>query len=170
MNLGRMLGSGLDNQIFGAKLEASFSISVDGRFFQTDVCSGPHPPASSYRTHMLSRWGGRAALVPIGIRLGTNSVDPIFYDTQSHTKGKPRLRGGWCHPRYHLPLTSPTSSHTDSSTFSYPVASPPPLSKLAIDNQFLLGRRPCSVELCWRRWRRVGIVECLKQPVWILLT
>lgn len=57
------------------------SIAVDGQIFQTDVYAASHPPASSPRHHKLSGWGGRAVVVLIGIRLGIDGVNPIYYDT-----------------------------------------------------------------------------------------
>ena len=63
--------------------EASLGISVavDGQIFQTDVYSASHPPTQSPRPRKLSRWGGRAVVVLIGIRLGLEGVNPIYYDT-----------------------------------------------------------------------------------------
>jgi cysteine protease ATG4 len=63
--------------------EASLGISVavDGQIFQTDVYSASHPPANSPRARKLSTWGGRAVVVLIGIRLGIDGVNPIYYDT-----------------------------------------------------------------------------------------
>lgn len=63
--------------------EASLGISVavDSQIFQSDVYSASHPPASSPRPRKLSRWGERAVVVLIGIRLGIDGVNPIYYDT-----------------------------------------------------------------------------------------
>ena len=63
--------------------EASLGISVavDGQIFQTDVYSASHPPTQSPRPRKLSRWGGRAVVVLIGIRLGIDGVNPIYYET-----------------------------------------------------------------------------------------
>jgi len=63
--------------------EASLGISVavDGQIFQTDVYSASHSPTQSPRPRKLSRWGDRAVVVLIGIRLGLDGVNPIYYDT-----------------------------------------------------------------------------------------
>ncbi len=57
------------------------SIAVDGQIFQTDVYSASHPPSSSPRPRKDLRWGERAVVVLIGIRLGIDGVNPIYYDT-----------------------------------------------------------------------------------------
>jgi hypothetical protein len=57
------------------------SIAVDGQIFQTDVYSASHPPGGSPRPRKLSTWGDRAVVVLIGIRLGLDGVNPIYYDT-----------------------------------------------------------------------------------------
>lgn len=63
--------------------EASLGISVavDSQIFQSDVYSASHSPTSSPRPRKLSRWGERAVVVLIGIRLGIDGVNPIYYDT-----------------------------------------------------------------------------------------
>ena len=57
------------------------SVAVDSQIFQTDVYSASHPPTQSPRPRKLSRWGGRAVVVLIGIRLGIDGVNPIYYET-----------------------------------------------------------------------------------------
>lgn len=169
--------------------EASLGISVavDGQIFQTDVYSASHSPTQSPRPRKLSRWGDRAVVVLIGIRLGLDGVNPIYYDTikalytlpqsvgiaggrpsssyyfvgsQSdnlfyldphHSRATIPLRplphsaerergipirqatperGSVSPPGHHRSPTSPASSRTGSSTFSYhATASPSPLSK-----------------------------------------
>ncbi|KAI0294162.1 hypothetical protein BC826DRAFT_352534 [Russula brevipes] len=169
--------------------EASLGISVavDSQIFQTDVYSASHPPTASPHSRKLSTWGERAVVVLIGIRLGLDGVNPIYYDTikalyafpQSigiaggrpsssyyfvgsqadnlfyldphhtrtaiplrlppHTAERERAiptrqatpeRGSVSPPGHHRSPTSPASSRTGSSTFSYrPPTSPSPLSK-----------------------------------------
>ncbi|KAI0245661.1 hypothetical protein BJV78DRAFT_1287349 [Lactifluus subvellereus] len=162
------------------------SVAVDSQIFQTDVYSASHPPGSS-PPRKLSRWGGRAVVVLIGIRLGLDGVNPIYYDTikalytfpQSigiaggrpsssyyfvgsqadnlfyldphHSRSAIPLRlpplaaerdrgipirqrtperASVSPPGHHRSPTSPASSRTGSSTFSYRApASPSPLSK-----------------------------------------
>ncbi|KAH9016405.1 hypothetical protein EDB83DRAFT_2508558 [Lactarius deliciosus] len=197
--------------------EASLGISVavDGQIFQTDVYSASHPPTQSPRPRKLSRWGGRAVVVLIGIRLGLDGVNPIYYETikalytfpqlvgiaggrpassyyfvgtqadnlfyldphhsratiplrpppQSAEGERERERGipirqatperGSVSPTgHHRSPTSPASSRTGSSTFSYHATpSPSPLSKEAVDEQLLLGRRTRSLALYRREWR-----------------
>ena len=57
------------------------SVAVDGQIFQTDVYSASHSPTQSPRPRKLSRWGDRAVVVLIGIRLGIEGVNPIYYET-----------------------------------------------------------------------------------------
>ncbi|KAA1476293.1 hypothetical protein DENSPDRAFT_784808 [Dentipellis sp. KUC8613] len=60
------------------------AVAVDSQIFQTDVYSASHPPisaATSPKRGRSSTWGGRAVLVLIGIRLGLDGVNPIYYDT-----------------------------------------------------------------------------------------
>ena len=70
-------------QIFGSKLprDVAISAAVDSQIFQTDVYSVSRPRTQSPRPHKLSRWGGRAVVVFICIRLGIDGVNPIHYDT-----------------------------------------------------------------------------------------
>lgn len=66
------------------------SIAVDGSVYQSDVYSASSPvigsPTSSSRDGHRRRkgergWGGRAVLVLVGIRLGIDGVNPIYYET-----------------------------------------------------------------------------------------
>jgi hypothetical protein len=57
------------------------SIAVDGQIFQTEVYSASHSPTQSPRPRKLSTWGDRAVVVLIGIRLGIEGVNPIYYET-----------------------------------------------------------------------------------------
>ncbi|KAI0320566.1 hypothetical protein OF83DRAFT_1258250 [Amylostereum chailletii] len=56
------------------------SVAVDGQIFQTDVYAASHPPQHPLKRKYTS-WGGRAVLVLIGVRLGLDGVNPIYYDT-----------------------------------------------------------------------------------------
>jgi Peptidase family C54 len=64
------------------------SVAVDRQIFQTDVYSASYPPGSSSRPRKLSRWGERAVVALIGIRLGLDGINPIYYD-------KTKVRGGF---------------------------------------------------------------------------
>jgi hypothetical protein len=74
-------------QIFGpnhprnTETSLDFLVAVDGQVFQTDVYSASHPPTQSPRPRRLSRWGGRGIVVLIGIRLGIDGVNPVYYNT-----------------------------------------------------------------------------------------
>ncbi|TFY74660.1 hypothetical protein EWM64_g9352 [Hericium alpestre] len=60
------------------------AVAVDSQIFQTDVYSASHPPidaTTSPKRGRTSTWGGRAVLILIGIRLGLDGVNPIYYDT-----------------------------------------------------------------------------------------
>ncbi|KAI0259535.1 hypothetical protein BC834DRAFT_943164 [Gloeopeniophorella convolvens] len=190
--------------------EASLGISVavDSQVFQSDVYSASHPPANSPQRGKLSRWGGRAVVVLIGVRLGLDGVNPIYYDTikalytfpqsigiaggrpsssyyfvgsQSdnlfyldphHSRAAVPLRpppppaerergipirqatperGSASPPGHHRSPTSPASSRTGSSTFSYHApASPSPLSKQ-------LSTSSSSSGGAHARWRSTGV-------------
>lgn len=58
----------------------SVSIASDGVVFESDVyaASQLYAPLTTSRK---SKWGGRAVLVLIGIRLGIDCVNPVYYDT-----------------------------------------------------------------------------------------
>ncbi|KAI0056521.1 hypothetical protein BV25DRAFT_1572624 [Artomyces pyxidatus] len=57
------------------------AVAVDSQIFQTDVYSASHPPSDHPKRGRSSTWGGRAVMVLIGIRLGLDGVNPIYYDT-----------------------------------------------------------------------------------------
>ena len=57
------------------------SAAVNGHIFQSDVYSTLHPPTKSPCPHKLSRWGGRAVVVLMGIRLVIDGVNSIYYET-----------------------------------------------------------------------------------------
>ena len=59
----------------------SISVAVDGQIFQMGVYSASHLPTQSPRTRKLSRWGGRAVVHLIGLRLGIDGVNLIYYET-----------------------------------------------------------------------------------------
>ncbi|KAH7921416.1 hypothetical protein BV22DRAFT_1198205 [Leucogyrophana mollusca] len=63
--------------------EAGLGVSVasDGVIFQSDVYAASNVHIGSPRRHAKRSWGGRAVLVLIGIRLGIDGVNPIYYDT-----------------------------------------------------------------------------------------
>lgn len=47
--------------------------------YQSDVYAASNVHIGSPRRHARSSWGGRAVLVLIGIRLGIDGVNPIYY-------------------------------------------------------------------------------------------
>jgi cysteine protease ATG4 len=60
------------------------SIASDGVIFQSDVFAASNPADPEHSIHgrqETSSWGGRAVLVLIGIRLGLDGVNPIYYDS-----------------------------------------------------------------------------------------
>jgi cysteine protease ATG4 len=57
------------------------AVAVDGVVYQTDVYSASHGPIGSPRRHRTTNWGDRGVLVLIGVRLGLDGVNPIYYDT-----------------------------------------------------------------------------------------
>ncbi|KAF8258085.1 hypothetical protein EI94DRAFT_1755794 [Lactarius quietus] len=57
------------------------SVAVDSQVFQTDVYLASHPPTQSPCPRKLSRWGGRGVVVLIGIQLGIDGANPIYYET-----------------------------------------------------------------------------------------
>ncbi|EGN97189.1 cysteine protease required for autophagy [Serpula lacrymans var. lacrymans S7.3] len=63
--------------------EAGLGVSVasDGVIFQSDVYAASNAYIGSPRRHAKVSWGGRAVIVLIGIRLGLDGVNPIYYDT-----------------------------------------------------------------------------------------
>ena len=59
----------------------SISVTVDGQIFQTDVYSTSYPPTQSSRPPQSIEMGARAVVVLLGIRLGIDGVNPIYYET-----------------------------------------------------------------------------------------
>ncbi|KAI0042006.1 hypothetical protein FA95DRAFT_1564791 [Auriscalpium vulgare] len=58
------------------------AVAVDSQIFQTDVYLASHAPSESpKRGRSSTTWGGRAVIVLIGVRLGLDGVNPIYYDT-----------------------------------------------------------------------------------------
>lgn len=57
------------------------AIAADGVIYQTDVFAASHGVIGSPRRQARSTWGSRGVLVLIGIRLGIDGVNPIYYDT-----------------------------------------------------------------------------------------
>jgi len=57
------------------------SVATDGVVFQSDVYAASNNHIVSARRHGRSTWGGRPVLVLLGIRLGLDGVNPIYYDT-----------------------------------------------------------------------------------------
>ncbi|KIK80202.1 hypothetical protein PAXRUDRAFT_159269 [Paxillus rubicundulus Ve08.2h10] len=56
------------------------SIAVDGVVYQSDVYAASNVHIGSPQRHARSLWGGRPVLVLIGIRLGIDGVNPIYYE------------------------------------------------------------------------------------------
>ncbi|KIJ63953.1 hypothetical protein HYDPIDRAFT_112441 [Hydnomerulius pinastri MD-312] len=56
------------------------SVAADGVVYQSDVYAASNVHIGSPRRHARSSWGGRAVLVLIGIRLGIDGVNPIYYE------------------------------------------------------------------------------------------
>ncbi|KZT08838.1 uncharacterized protein LAESUDRAFT_757025 [Laetiporus sulphureus 93-53] len=63
--------------------EAGLGVSVasDAVIYQSDVYAASRSTMGSPRKHARSGWGDRAVLVLIGIRLGIDGVNPIYYDS-----------------------------------------------------------------------------------------
>ena len=62
------------------------SVATDGAVYQSDVYAASHSfPVSGHHHHQgrstTIEWGGRAVLVLVGIRLGLDCVNPVYYDT-----------------------------------------------------------------------------------------
>jgi cysteine protease ATG4 len=59
------------------------AVAADSVVYESDVFSASHGPdeARSPRRHRTKQWGGNAVLVLIGLRLGLDGVNPIYYDT-----------------------------------------------------------------------------------------
>lgn len=60
------------------------AVATDGVLFQTDVYAASNTSKAISRTpqkHLKVAWGDRPVLVLIGVRLGIEGVNPIYYDT-----------------------------------------------------------------------------------------
>ncbi|KAH0826422.1 cysteine protease required for autophagy [Lanmaoa asiatica] len=56
------------------------AVAADGVVYQSDVYAASNVHIGSPRRHARSSWGGQAVLVLIGIRLGIDGVNPIYYE------------------------------------------------------------------------------------------
>jgi cysteine protease ATG4 len=54
------------------------SVATDGTVFESEVFAASHSAASRGLT---TAWGDRAVLVLVGIRLGLDGVNPVYYDS-----------------------------------------------------------------------------------------
>ncbi|PPR05795.1 hypothetical protein CVT26_010145 [Gymnopilus dilepis] len=58
------------------------SVATDGTLYQTQVYAASHGDSSrSPRRHHKSTWGDRPVLLLLGIRLGIEGVNPIYYES-----------------------------------------------------------------------------------------
>jgi hypothetical protein len=57
------------------------SVATDGVVYESDVFSASHSHPVHHHHHAKIGWGGRAVLVLVGVRLGLDCVNPIYYDT-----------------------------------------------------------------------------------------
>jgi len=57
------------------------SVAADSVIYQTDVFSASRASIGSPKRHAKMGWGSRGVLVLIGLRLGLDGVNPIYYDT-----------------------------------------------------------------------------------------
>ncbi len=79
----------LNRRLVNEFREAGIGVSVakDGVLSQTDVFLASHTPLDSTARHKSSssaqqqQWGDRPVLVLIGLRLGIDGVNPIYYET-----------------------------------------------------------------------------------------
>ena len=60
----------------------SSTVSANNEVFESDIYAASHTKASSANLGQSkrSKWGDRAVLVLIGIRLGIDGVNPVYYD------------------------------------------------------------------------------------------
>ena len=56
------------------------AVAADGVVYQSDVYAASNMHEGSPRRRLRSSWGDRAVLVLIGIRLGIDGVNPIYYE------------------------------------------------------------------------------------------
>ncbi|KAI0653814.1 hypothetical protein C8Q70DRAFT_881201, partial [Cubamyces menziesii] len=88
------------------------AVAVDGVLYESDVYGASRSAMYSTRRHGPSRmeWGDRAVLVLIGIRLGIEGVNPLYYNTIK--VGTRTFR-----PSHHVRSpTSPLSGRTSGTT------------------------------------------------------
>ncbi|GJJ09389.1 hypothetical protein Clacol_003611 [Clathrus columnatus] len=57
--------------------QLAVSVASDGVVFDSDVYAASN---SGRKKHSIARWGGTAVLVLVGIRLGIEGVNPIYYE------------------------------------------------------------------------------------------
>ena len=62
------------------KASLGVSVATDSVIYQSDVYAASHYPAGSPKRHIRKSWGTRGVLVLIGIRLGIDGVNPVYYD------------------------------------------------------------------------------------------
>ncbi|KAJ7330308.1 peptidase family C54-domain-containing protein [Mycena albidolilacea] len=55
------------------------SVATDGTLYQTEVFAASHSPSG--KDTKQQRWGDRPVLLLLGIRLGLDGVNPIYYET-----------------------------------------------------------------------------------------
>jgi cysteine protease ATG4 len=61
--------------------QLAVSLASDGVVFDSDVYAASNFGNDSRKRHTSRyRWGGRAVLVLVGIRLGLDGVNPIYYE------------------------------------------------------------------------------------------
>ncbi|KAF9237215.1 cysteine protease required for autophagy [Melanogaster broomeanus] len=79
---GPSTAAGAIKALVNAFPEAGLGVSVaaDGVVYQSDVYAASNSHIGSPKRHARSSWGGRAVLVLIGIRLGLDGVNPIYYE------------------------------------------------------------------------------------------
>lgn len=60
----------------------SVSVASNNEVFESDIyaASQYNAPSANLGQSKRSKWGGRAVLVLIGIRLGIDGVNPLYYD------------------------------------------------------------------------------------------
>jgi cysteine protease ATG4 len=92
---GPSVAAGAIKQLVNGCPEAGLGVgvAVDGVLYQTDVFAASHGDhyGRTPRRHKRS-WGDRQVLVLVGIRLGIEGVNPIYYDT---IKVSIRLERSW---------------------------------------------------------------------------
>ncbi|KAG8936939.1 Cysteine protease atg4 [Tulasnella sp. 408] len=82
---GPSIAAGAIKRLTGSFSEAGLSVSVSssGEVFATDIYAASNQnvdPADTLKTSRRSKWGGRAVLLLICIRLGIDGVNPVYHD------------------------------------------------------------------------------------------